>query len=491
MHGSQVPTTTWEQVTWLTGHHEGDRRHMTTSTASPQRQRRTVRTALILGGVGIAVALLVLGVAPVPVALGAIGLLLAWLTAPDTGHVGFGRRNVAIGAVVVAGCAVLALVPVLTRVLVALPGSPEMAFDGLLVMALVVIALPLALTRVDGPAPRFEVTRRTVLLAVTGLVVGAMCFTSGITFLGLVALVYLVVPVLIVSSLRHRRTGAGRRLSVNHLVFWTLVALTVLPGTYDVLRADFGDGYPIFIAGMIALPAIAILLPRRRSFAATNVLVAIGSVFLATQLAITYPPASDAVEIDSPLSGEWYVGHGGNAELVNYHHIAANQRDALDILKVRDNSTHAGAGHNLDDYYAFGEPVLSPGDVVITAATSTLSDQPVGTVDLDHPEGNVLVVDIGTGKYVVLAHLRQNSLQVSVGDRVHTGQPIAQVGNSGNTDEPHLHLQIQNRPELDASQFNPGLTTSAVLLRNTTVNNQFHAQTPLRRGDHFTSTVSG
>jgi murein DD-endopeptidase MepM/ murein hydrolase activator NlpD len=70
-------------------------------------------------------------------------------------------------------------------------------------------------------------------------------------------------------------------------------------------------------------------------------------------------------------------------------------------------------------------------------------------------------------------------------------QPIAEVGNSGNTDEPHLHLQIQNRPELDASQFDPGLTTSAVLLRNTTVNNQFHAQTPLRRGDHFTSTVSG
>ena len=490
MHGSQVPTTTWEQVPWLTGHHDGDRRDMTTSTASPHRQRRSVRTALNLGGVGIAIPLLLLGVAPVPVALAAIGLLLAWLTAPDTGYVGLSRRNVMIGAAVVAGCAVLALVPVLTRALIALPGSPEVAFDGLLVVALVVIALPLALTRIDGPAPRFEVTRRTVLLAVTGLVVGAVCFTSGITFLGLVALVYLVVPVLIVSRLRRRRIGTGRRLSVNHLVFWTLVALTVLPGTYDVLRADFGNAYPIFIAGMVALPAIAILLPRRRTFAATNALVAIGSVFLATQLAITYWPASDGVAIDSPLVGEWYVGHGGNAELVNYHHIAANQQDAVDILKVRDNSTHAGAGHNLEDYYAYGESVLSPGDGVITAATSTLRDEPVGTVNLDHPEGNVLVVDIGAGRYVVLAHLRQNSLQVSVGDRVHAGQPVAQVGNSGNTDEPHLHLQIQNRPQLDAAQYAAGLTTSAVLLRNTTVNNRFHPQTPLRRGDHFTSNVS-
>ena len=460
---------------------------MTTTTAFPPRQRRRVRTALVLGGAGVAVALLLLGVAPVPVALGVIGLLLAWLTAPDTGHVGLGRRNVAIGAVVAAGCAVLALVPVLTRMLVALPGSPEIAFDGLLILALVVIALPLALTRVDGPAPRFDVTRRTALLAVTGLVVGVVCFTSGITFLGLVALVYLVVPVLIVSRLRQRRTGSGRRLSVIHLVFWTLVALTVLPGTYDVLRADFGNAYPIFVAGTIVLPAAAILIPRRRVSAATNALVAIGSVFLAAQLAITYLPASDGVAIDSPLAGEWYVGHGGNAELVNYHHIAANQRDALDILKVRDNSTHSGAGRNLDDYYAFGEPVLAPGDGVITAATGTLRDEPVGTVDLDHPEGNHLVVDIGDGRYVVLAHLRQNSLQVSVGDRVRAGQPIAQVGNSGNTDEPHLHLQIQNRPQLDASEFNPGLTTSAVLLRNTSVNNQFHPQTALRRGDHFRS----
>lgn len=174
---------------------------------------------------------------------------------------------------------------------------------------------------------------------------------------------------------------------------------------------------------------------------------------------------------------------------MNYHHIAANQRDALDILKVRANSTHSGAGHDLEDYDGFGEPVLAPGDGVITSATGTLRDEAVGIVKIDHPEGNNLVVDIGAGRYVVLAHLRQDSLQASVGDRVQAGQPIAQVGSSGNTDEPHLHLQIQNRPQLDASRLNPGLTTSAVLLRNTSVNNEFHPQTPLRRGDHFSSNV--
>ncbi|HUO34168.1 MAG TPA: M23 family metallopeptidase, partial [Candidatus Acidoferrum sp.] len=32
---------------------------------------------------------------------------------------------------------------------------------------------------------------------------------------------------------------------------------------------------------------------------------------------------------------------------------------------------------------------------------------------------------------------------VKVGDRVQTGQAVGQVGNSGNSTEPHLHIQIK------------------------------------------------
>lgn len=325
-----------------------------------------------------------------------------------------------------------------------------------MVLTVVVVALPMALASTAGSA---GLTKRDVVLAVTGLVTGTTCFITGVTFMGLAALVYVVLPVLIVSRLRHRdaRLLARPRYllqAVNQAVFWVLVAVTILPGTYDVLRDGLGGAYPVFVAGMVVLPAAAALLafvPRRRTSAPVNALVAIGSVFLAVQLVITYRPATDAVTIDSPLAGEWYVGHGGNAELVNYHHIAANQRDALDIVRLRGNTTHIGAGRNVEDYYAFGEPILAPGEGMVTQASDELRDEPIGSINLDHLEGNSLIVDIGGGRYVVLAHLRQHSLRVAVGDHVRSGQPVAQVGNSGNSDQPHLHLQIQNRPQLDAS----------------------------------------
>jgi murein DD-endopeptidase MepM/ murein hydrolase activator NlpD len=51
-------------------------------------------------------------------------------------------------------------------------------------------------------------------------------------------------------------------------------------------------------------------------------------------------------------------------------------------------------------------------------------------------------MDIAGGRYLVLAHLKQGSVTVHVGDAVRRGQPLAAVGNSGHTNEPHLHAQI-------------------------------------------------
>jgi murein DD-endopeptidase MepM/ murein hydrolase activator NlpD len=59
----------------------------------------------------------------------------------------------------------------------------------------------------------------------------------------------------------------------------------------------------------------------------------------------------------------------------------------------------------------------------------------------------------GAGHYVVLdgddedrdyvfMHLKSGSIEVEEGDRVRTGQPIAEVGNTGSSSGPHLHFEI-------------------------------------------------
>jgi murein DD-endopeptidase MepM/ murein hydrolase activator NlpD len=66
------------------------------------------------------------------------------------------------------------------------------------------------------------------------------------------------------------------------------------------------------------------------------------------------------------------------------------------------------------------------------------------------------VIDIGAGRYVLMAHLMQGSVTVQVGDQVQRGQPLAAVGNNGHSSEPHLHLQVQDSPVgLDAERTYP------------------------------------
>ncbi|WP_426949767.1 M23 family metallopeptidase [Ornithinimicrobium sp. W1679] len=54
------------------------------------------------------------------------------------------------------------------------------------------------------------------------------------------------------------------------------------------------------------------------------------------------------------------------------------------------------------------------------------------------------------GVLVALCHLRQGSLTVAPGQRLAAGQVVGRCGNSGNSTEPHLHLQALD--QIDVSQ---------------------------------------
>ena len=62
--------------------------------------------------------------------------------------------------------------------------------------------------------------------------------------------------------------------------------------------------------------------------------------------------------------------------------------------------------------------------------------------------GNHVVLDLGHGVHAALAHLRRGSVLVRPGDRVAAGQQLAACGNSGNTNEPHLHFQVMDHPSV-------------------------------------------
>jgi hypothetical protein len=259
-----------------------------------------------------------------------------------------------------------------------------------------------------------------------------------------------------------------------------VLALTLPTGVYDAAAMDLSStGHKVFVGlfllGLAAFVFFA-LIPLRRVRAGSNLLIAAGTIFPAVQLTLVYRPAVDPVIVGSPMGEDWWVGQGGHAELVNYHQVGSTQADALDIMQVVDGRTHIPGRNDLASYYVYDKPVLAPAAGVITFVLDGRPDLPIGEADPHYHAGNHLVIDIGSGRYLMIGHLRQDSIQVRVGDQVTEGQQLARVGNSGNSTAPHIHIQAQTLPTgvgdlrtIDAPELLRTLHTFPLLFRDATL----------------------
>ncbi|MDG1571068.1 peptidoglycan DD-metalloendopeptidase family protein [Robiginitalea sp. M366] len=145
-----------------------------------------------------------------------------------------------------------------------------------------------------------------------------------------------------------------------------------------------------------------------------------------------------------PFRGEWFVFWGGEDELTNYHMGNVNQQYAYDILKVANGSSHNGDPTRNENYYAFGQEILAPCDAEVVLAIDGVPDNIPGETNPIHMTGNTLVLKTPAGEFILMAHLKEGSLKVRKGQAVRRGEVLAQCGNSGNSTEAHLHLQLQN-----------------------------------------------
>jgi murein DD-endopeptidase MepM/ murein hydrolase activator NlpD len=148
------------------------------------------------------------------------------------------------------------------------------------------------------------------------------------------------------------------------------------------------------------------------------------------------------VALAFPIEDGWhYVAHGGASTLLNYHHRNRAQRYALDIDALGRLGRRADGLYprNLQRYVAFGQTVSSPCDGRVTAAEDGHPDQAPHTSDREHPMGNHVVIACQDA-LVLLAHLRAGSVAARADANVRRGQRLGEIGNSGNTSEPHLHI---------------------------------------------------
>jgi hypothetical protein len=167
-------------------------------------------------------------------------------------------------------------------------------------------------------------------------------------------------------------------------------------------------------------------------------------------------PDGDVVDIAAPFGpGHYLIASGGSTPTINPHLKTLEgtverfipfrgQSKALDIFRIGPLGLHKHGWQPVepDRYTTFGTPVLAPCRGRVARVVDGIRDMPVPQMDRDHMAGNHVAIDCGEA-FVILAHFRQGSITVALNERVDAGDPLGQMGNSGNSSEPHLHVHAQ------------------------------------------------
>lgn len=189
-----------------------------------------------------------------------------------------------------------------------------------------------------------------------------------------------------------------------------------------------------------------------------------------------------SVVISSPLrGGNWVAGNGPSNTSGHRRtmiplegHVCIAQRFAIDWLKFgEDGKAFHGDATKNENWYGYGSEVLAVADGIVASAKDGIKEnvplaQPVVPITLETIAGNHLILDLGRGHYALFAHLQPNSLRVKVGEKVKRGQVLGLLGNSGNSDAPHLHFHMTNGNSPLGAEGIPYAFESFVLLGSTT-----------------------
>ncbi len=166
--------------------------------------------------------------------------------------------------------------------------------------------------------------------------------------------------------------------------------------------------------------------------------------------------------ISSPVKGaDWlFINQSTNA----YHfytlffmdgEIYTPERFAFDNLRMNPDLTDIHDGDPLDNhsYYNYRDTLYAVANGTVVYLKDGQPENHGDAQDVTFSTaldlaGNYLIVDIGAGRYAYYCHCVPNSFLVRANEAVKEGDPIALLGNSGNSTAPHLHFQITDGTDL-------------------------------------------
>ena len=154
-----------------------------------------------------------------------------------------------------------------------------------------------------------------------------------------------------------------------------------------------------------------------------------------------------------PCNGKWYVEYGGIKKEDSHSWDIISQRYAYDIEIRKNNLPYHDDYTKEENYYSYLEDIICPCDGWVIYKedkyenTRILKNRPIIN-DIKDPCGNHIIIKHPNNEYSFICHIEKGTITVNEGDVVKEGDILGKVGNSGNTQGPHIHFHIQNTPDI-------------------------------------------
>ncbi|GJM27257.1 MAG: hypothetical protein DHS20C16_36720 [Phycisphaerae bacterium] len=161
--------------------------------------------------------------------------------------------------------------------------------------------------------------------------------------------------------------------------------------------------------------------------------------------------------IPPPFRGRWFITQGAFG---NFTHENEWSYD-FEMLDEQLDAAPGGASPNNEDYHAWDQPIIAP----VTAGVIRIKDGAEDGAPHQDPDPSTPVngtyLKLNDESTLWLGHMREGSVRVRSGEVVARGAELGRVGNSGYSNEPHLHIT--------AYQLPAGTHSKPIALANVTV----------------------
>src|SRR5688572_561549 len=167
-----------------------------------------------------------------------------------------------------------------------------------------------------------------------------------------------------------------------------------------------------------------------------------------------------------PVRGaEWQASDGPSNDRDNHHRRGLlvldgtptiSRRFATDWFLKKDGRTYQGELRDRRSHHSYDQPVYAVAKGKVVATRDGRPDNvpgfypdftPPADLSLETATGNFIIVDIGDGLFAHYYHLQPGTLRVKPGDRLASGQSLARIGTSGDSNVPHLHFEVTTSPK--------------------------------------------